>query len=158
LKQIQHETTHNTALAKLSDTGLALADSSQDIRGRKVVDRNEDEIGHVSSLFIDEAEQKVRMIEIRAGGFFGIGERHFLLPVDAITSVDKHEVHINATREHIAGSPTYNPGLLEVPNRSSWEPYYGYYGLSPYWGSGYMYPSFPFEEPDRKNQSHLPRD
>ena len=114
----------------------------------------------MSSLFIDEAERKVRMIEIRAGGFLGIGERHFLIPVDAVARVDKDEVHINLTREHIAGSPHYDPGLIEEPTQSNWEPYYGYYGLSPYWGNGYMYPSFPltFEERDRENQSQIPRD
>jgi len=161
LKQIQHDSiinavpgTSNTALVKLTATSLALADSDQDIRGRKAVDRHDDEIGHVSSLFIDEAERKVRMIEIRAGGFFGIGERHFLIPVDAITSVDKDEVHINLAREHIAGSPPYNPALIEEPTQTNWEPYYGYYGLSPYWGNGYMYPSFPLTvgERDRENR------
>ena len=168
MKQIQRDSTvsaapaakSNTALVKLTNTSLELADFNQDIRGRKVVDRHGDEIGHVSSLFIDEAERKVRMIEIRAGGFFGIGERHFLVPVDAITSVEKDEVHINATREHVAGSPPYDPGLIDQPTQSNWEPYYGYYGLSPYWGYGYMYPGFPLslEERDRKGRSEIPRD
>ena len=168
MKQIQRDskidvapaTTSNAALVKLTNTSLALADAGQDIRGRKVVDRHQDEIGHVSSLFIDEAERKVRMIEIRAGGLFGIGERHFLVPVDAIAAVDKDEVHITVTREHIAGSPPYNPDLIEEPTQSNWEPYYGYYGLSPYWGNGYMYPSFPLtlEQRDRKNRLQIPRD
>ena len=165
MKQIQHDskisaTSSNAALVKLTNTSLMLADSDQDIRGRKVFDRHEHEIGHVSGLFIDEAERKVRMIEIRAGGFFGIGERHFLIPVDAITSVDKDDVHINVTREHVAGSPPYNPDLAEEPVQSNWEPYYGYYGLSPYWGNGYMYPTFPLMlgEHDRENRSQIPRD
>lgn len=134
-----------------------VADPHQDIRGRKVLDRHDHEIGHVNSLFIDEAERKIRMIEIRAGGFFGIGERHFLVPVDAIARADKDEVHINVTREDVAASPPYSPSLVDEPNRSNWEPYYGYYGFSPYWGNGYMYPSFPltFDEPDRSNRSQI---
>ncbi len=137
----------SAALVRLTTTGLTLADYRQDLRGRKVVDRHGDEIGHVSSLFIDEGERKVRLIEIRAGGFLGIGERHFLVPIDAITSFDAGEVRINVTRAHVAGSPPYDPRLVEEPAQS-WEPYYGYYGLSPYWGAGYMYPIFPltFEE------------
>jgi sporulation protein YlmC with PRC-barrel domain len=133
----------NTSLEKLTDTGLALAEPRQDLRGRKVVDRHGAEIGHVSALFIDEHERKVRMLEIRAGGFLGIGDEHFLLPVDAIMQVTKDEVHVNETQERIIHSPRYDPTLIEKPTQQNWEPFYGYYGLSPYWGHGYMYPNMP---------------
>jgi len=95
------------------------------------------------------------MLAIRAGGFLGLGDRHFLLPVDAITSVTKGEVHVNQTRDRIVRSPVYDPTLVETPTQEYWEPYYGYYGLSPYWGSEYMYPHFPIvsEEPSRDERS-----
>jgi sporulation protein YlmC with PRC-barrel domain len=147
--------TTNTELERLKDTGLELEDSAQDIRNRKVVDAHGEDIGHVSALFIDQGERKVRMLEIRAGGFLGLGDRHFLLPVDAITSVTKGEVHVNQTRDRIVRSPVYDPTLVETPTQEYWEPYYGYYGLSPYWGSEYMYPHFPIvsEEPSRDERS-----
>jgi len=110
------------ALEKLSETGLEISDPDFDIRGRKVIDRSGAEVGHVSSLFIDEDKRKVRMLEIRAGGFLGIGERHVLLPVDAITSVSKHDVHVSETRERIVHSPVYDPTLIETPTRDLWEP------------------------------------
>jgi sporulation protein YlmC with PRC-barrel domain len=147
--------TTNSELEKLKDTGLELDDSAQDIRNRKVVDAHGEDIGHVSALFIDRNERKVRMLEVRAGGFLGVGDRHFLLPVDAITSVTKSEVHVNQTRERIVHSPAYDPTLIETPTQEYWAPYYGYYGLSPYWGSEYMYPHFPItsEEPSRDERS-----
>ena len=74
MNQSQHT---NTELAKLSETDLILADSTEDIRGRKVVDSNGEDMGHVGALFIDRDERKVRLLEIRAGGFLGIGDRHF---------------------------------------------------------------------------------
>jgi sporulation protein YlmC with PRC-barrel domain len=131
-------------LHRLKDTGLTLDDVRQDIRGFKVIDRDGHEIGHVSGLFIDEAERKLRMIEVSAGGFLGIGERHVLLPVDAITAVDGHVVHIDQSGEHVAKSPAYDPSIVTRPPASYWEPFYGYYGLSPYWNEGYFYPQFPF--------------
>jgi sporulation protein YlmC with PRC-barrel domain len=144
-----NEPTTNTELEKLSDTDLALADVDQDIRGRKVVDRNGEDIGHVSNLFIDTGERKVRMLEVRAGGFLGLGDRHFLLPVDAITSVGKDDVHVDQTREHILNSPVYDPSLIELPDHEYWEPFYGYYGLPPYWGNAYTYPGFPLSREQR---------
>jgi sporulation protein YlmC with PRC-barrel domain len=141
------QTTPNVSLEKLTDTGLVLADPAQDIRNRKVVDRNGVEIGHVSNLFIDAGDRKVRMLEIRAGGFLGLGARHVLLPVDAITRISKRNVHVNETHERLAHSPAYDPTLLVETTQTEWEPFYGYYGLSPYWGAGYMYPDFPkFDE------------
>ncbi len=153
MSQRQHAT--NTELAKLNDTDLALADSAQDIRNRKVIDRHNEEIGRVSALFIDVGERKVRMLEVRAGGFLGLGDRHFLLPVDAITSVAKDRVHINETRDRVVNSPAYDPALIDRPPREYWEPFYGYYGLSPYWGSGYLYPHFPMSQQEPSEQERL---
>lgn len=154
--KLQHPT--DTPLVKLKDTDLALEDRDQDIRGRKVIDRDGKEIGHISSLFIDEAERKVRMLEIRAGGFLGIGDRHFLLPVDAITKVAKNEVHVNETLDRIVQSPVYAPALVEDPlPQKHWEPFYGYYGLSPYWGDGYLYPTLPMSTEETLLHDHSHR-
>jgi sporulation protein YlmC with PRC-barrel domain len=48
------------ALLRLSDTDLKVADSTEDIRGRKVVDKDGKEIGDVDDLMIDDFERKVR--------------------------------------------------------------------------------------------------
>ena len=152
MSQSQHTT--NNALERLKDTGLELGDSSPDVRGRKVVDRDGEDIGHVSDLFVDQHERKVRMLEVRAGGFLGLGDRHFLLPVDAVTGVTKDEVHVNQTRERIVNSPVYDPKLIEAPPQEYWQPYYGYYGFSPYWGSGYIYRGFPGPRNEFSSDEH----
>ena len=118
-----HQQTTNSEIEKLSDTGLELEDSAQDIRNRKVVDVHDADVGHVSALFIDRAERKVGMLEISGGSFLGFGDHHFLLPVDAITSVDKDRVRIDQTRELVIGSPAYDPTLIEAPTREYWEPF-----------------------------------
>jgi sporulation protein YlmC with PRC-barrel domain len=143
MENAEHES--STALENLNDSELVLENPALDIRGRTVLDRHGLEIGHVSDLFVDAGERKVRMLQLRAGGFAGLGERHFLLPVDAIVSVEKHTVRVNETRERVLDSPAYDPTLLDAPTPSFWEPYYGYYGLLPYWGFGYAYPIFPSE-------------
>jgi sporulation protein YlmC with PRC-barrel domain len=134
---------HDTALQRLGDTDVTLADPDQDIRERKVIDRHGADIGHISNLFIDEDQRKVRMLEIRVGGFLGLGDRHVLLPVDAITKVSKDEVHVSETRDRVVDSPVYDPALVVPPPRETWEPLYSYYGLSPYWLAGNTDPTFP---------------
>ncbi len=147
MSSIQNPT--SSELQKLKDTDLIVGDDAQDVRGRKLVDQHGETIGHVSALFIDASERKVRMLEVRAGGFLGLGDKHFLLPADTVTSIDKDSVYVNHTRERILHSPVYNPHLVEAPTREYWEPFYGYYGLSPYWGAGYLNPGFPLS-PEQK--------
>jgi sporulation protein YlmC with PRC-barrel domain len=154
VSHVQHPP--NAELEKLNATGLELADLGQDIRGRKVIDPSGLEIGHVSNLFIDRGERKVRMVEIHSGGFLGLGGRHVLLPVDCIVSVTSDLVAIKEVRERVANSPAYDPDLIEEPTPDYWEPFYGYYGLAPFWGGGYLYPRFPQERdaPDANAAAH----
>lgn len=128
-------------LHKLSDTNLTVADPAEDIRGLKVVDRQGEEIGHVDDLLIDDRETKVRFLRIASGGFLGLGETKFLMPVDAITRVRDGTVHIDQSREYIAGGPHYDPDLTDQDYYGN---VYGYYGYAPYWGAGYIYPGFPY--------------
>ena len=129
------------SLHKLSDTNLVVADPVEDVRGKKVVDRFGDEIGSVDDLLIDDREKKVRFLQIASGGFLGIGETTFLLPVDAVKKIIGDTVHIDKTREHIAGSPRYDPDLIDDRYLND---IYGYYGFAPYWGPGYVYPAYPY--------------
>jgi sporulation protein YlmC with PRC-barrel domain len=132
-------TRETSKLIKLTDSGQTLT-PEEDIRGFDVKDKDGEDIGKIDELLIDEAENKVRFLEVASGGFLGIGENKSFIPVDAITRIDEN-VHINQTRGHVAGAPAYDP---EVVDQSSYyEDVYGYYGYSPFWGGGYLYPPFP---------------
>jgi CBS domain-containing protein/sporulation protein YlmC with PRC-barrel domain len=128
-------------LVRLSDSDLTLADRAEDIRGLKALDSAGEELGTVDDLFIDEQERMVRFLEVSSGGFLGLGATKFLLPVDMITRITADVVHINQSRERVAGAPTYNPTLVE-------ERYvrdvYSHYGYPPYWGTDYVYPPYPY--------------
>lgn len=130
----QHNDDSHDLLVKLGDTNLTLSDSGEDIRDRKVIDANGQDLGHVSALFIDKKERKVRFLQIGAGGFLGIGEREFLVPIEDVTSISPSEVRISHSLEHVIGSPVYDPALTTERTRDFWNPYYGYYGVAPYWG------------------------
>lgn len=140
------ETPSSVTLHRLSDTGLVLAHRDEDIRGRKVVDAAGEEIGEVDDLLIDDAEKKVRFLRVAAGGFLGLGERKFLIPVDAVTRITGETVHIDRHRDHVAGSPAYDPEVVPLDQRYL-DTVYGYYGFGPYWGAGYVYPPYPYFAP-----------
>jgi sporulation protein YlmC with PRC-barrel domain len=128
------------ALLRLSDTDLTLADRTEDIRGRTVLDEKGEELGEVNDLFIDDREHKVRFLEVSSGGFLGLGATKFLLPVDAITRITDKAVYVNQSRERVAGAPRYDPDLVDERYVSG---VYSHYGYPPYWGPDYRYPPYP---------------
>jgi len=136
--------THSTAsLINLSDADLTIADPEADVRGRSVVDREGEHAGKVQSILVDDREQKVRFLEVESGGFLGIGGETRLVPVDAVTAVTADEVHIDQTRDHVHGSPAYDPEVTRDRD-PYYDSLYGYYGYMPYWAPGYAYPRYPY--------------
>src|SRR5690349_11966486 len=105
-------------LCKLSDTLLMISDPAADVRGRKVLDKDGEEIGSIDDLMIDEREMHIRFLRVVTGGFIGIGETMFLIPVDAVTEITSDSVRVDQTREQVAGGPSYDPEL--VSNELYW--------------------------------------
>ncbi|MCA9836426.1 MAG: PRC-barrel domain-containing protein [Trueperaceae bacterium] len=140
----QIDKSNDFTLMKLSESDQTLADDSADIRGNKVIDKDGQEIGDVNDLLIDNNEHRVRFLEVGAGGFLGISEKTFLIPVDAVTRVHDDHVHLGHTSKKIMDSPDYNPDLIrEKRDVSNWEDTYRWYGYPGFWTSGYRYPGFP---------------
>lgn len=115
---------------------MTAADPGDDVRGRTVIDRAGEEIGEVDALLVDEGEEKVRFLEVAAGGFLGLGERKFLIPVDAVTRIDAKQVHVDQERQRIVGAPAYDPAVTQRPDYD--EDIVGYDGYTPFWGPGYV--------------------
>jgi len=52
----------NATISKLSDSGQTVTPSGDDIRGRKVKDKDGNDLGKVHDLLIDDQEHKVRFL------------------------------------------------------------------------------------------------
>lgn len=113
-------------LVRLSDSELILTDNTQDVYGYDVFDESGEQIGSVEDLYADEQAREVRFLDVAAGGFFGIGERHFLIPVEAVTGVDEGRLTVNQSREKVVDSPPLDRSV--VPRSSYQRDIYEYYG------------------------------
>jgi sporulation protein YlmC with PRC-barrel domain len=134
----------NASLLRLSNTGLVLADASQDVRGLPVKDVEGATIGKVVDLLIDDTEKRVRFLLVSTGGVLGIGEERFLVPVDAIAAIHKDHVHIARTRDHVTSGPRYDPQVTHEQQEPLFADAYAFYGVLPFWAAGYAYPGFPY--------------
>jgi hypothetical protein len=61
------------------------------------------------------------------GGFLGIEERHFLIPIEAVRTVAEGFVVIERTKEQVRGGPELDPNIrLHSELRTKIYEYYGY--------------------------------
>jgi sporulation protein YlmC with PRC-barrel domain len=128
-------------LVAVSNVDLTVADPSEDVRGLEGIDRHGEKIGNVDDLLMDSEEQRVRFLQVAQGGFLGIGEEHFLVPVEAVMRIDAERVHIDLMRGGMGDAPGYSPELAEEPDY--YTDVHGYWGYGPYWAPGYAYPRYP---------------
>jgi sporulation protein YlmC with PRC-barrel domain len=132
-------------LVKLRDSDQTVADRANDIRGRQVVDTDQQTVGKIDALLVDDKENKIRFLEVASGGVLGFGQAKSFIPIDAITKVTKDEVHINQSAENVAVAPLYDPTLVD--QKVFYENTYGHYGVTPFWNANYEYPVYPGEDP-----------
>ena len=99
-------------LIKLSDSeNLRLREPLKNIRGLDVYDRNGEEIGSVEDLFVDQEAQFPRFLDVGAGGFLGIGKKHFLVLFEEVSRHVGEEERVIARQDRykVLGSPDFDP-------------------------------------------------
>ena len=114
-------------LAKLSEVDLVLEEPWQDIRGLDVYDVNGEQIGGVEDLYVDRDSRLPRFLEVSAGGFLGIGKKHFLIPIEEVSrEMGEDRVTVNQPRDKVVESPDFDPD--DVANPDIQRAIHAYYG------------------------------
>jgi hypothetical protein len=119
-------------LTRLDDS-MTPAAGERDVRRYSVVDANNDPIGKVVGLYVDELA-KVRFLHVRGRGFLG-GDTDWLVPLEAVDRVTGSSLYLSHSRTRVSGAPPYDPTL--VAKRSYWSDLYGWFGYPPYWSGTY---------------------
>jgi sporulation protein YlmC with PRC-barrel domain len=95
----------HVTLSNLTGTGMTVKNAADDMRGRKVTDKDGKDVGKVHDVFVDDRQRKARLLLVEHGGFLGIDEKKSFIPVDAISLTTSDDVYINDTRDHVAEAP-----------------------------------------------------
>jgi hypothetical protein len=81
-------------------------------------------MGSVGDLYIDRQEREVRFLEVRAGGFLGMGEKCYLVPVEAVTELAEDRVTIEPGRtEKVDGPAPFDTKVASPPTDYASHPY-----------------------------------
>ncbi len=101
-------------LVKMSDSGFGVNSRESDIRRLGVFNRNGEQIGSVEDFYVDTQERKVRFLEVGTGGFMGLGEKRFLIPVEAVTYFREGGVTVGEGGEKIRESPPFDTKIIPL--------------------------------------------
>src|SRR5919112_222294 len=113
---MMHPTRAGIGLIRLGDSDFVSANPEDDLRGKAVYDAQGQRIGSVSDLYIGRKEREVRFLEVGAGGFLGIGEKNYLVPVEAVVEVAEDRVNIEPGRtEKVEGPAPFNTKVAPPP-------------------------------------------
>ena len=113
---MRHPTRAGIGLVRLGDSDFVPANPEDDLCGKAVYTIDGKVIGSVEDLYIDRQEREVRFLEVGAGGFLGIGEKHLLVPVEAVTEVAAGRVTIEPGRtERVAGPARFDTKVALPP-------------------------------------------
>jgi sporulation protein YlmC with PRC-barrel domain len=109
-------------LVKVDDFEGDLEEHWQGARGRKVIDKNGDEVGTVEELYVWEAPSTVHLIAVSGD------ERSFLIPVHAVTNVDEKAIALEVGKGKLMDSPEFESE--DVPDSETRRAAFEFYGYS----------------------------
>jgi len=113
------------ALIKLRDSDLPRGSTAKALLDSDVYDRDGERMGTVKDLYVDTEDGDLRFLDVGAGGFLGLGEKHFMIPMEAVTDTGSG-VTIEQSREKVEGSPIVD--TKGVPEDAYQHEVYDYYG------------------------------
>ena len=114
------------ALIKLRDSDLPRDPNAKALLDGELYDREGEKIGTVKDLYVDTEDEDVRFLDVGAGGFLGLGEKHFMVPMEVVTDTSGGGVTIEQSREKVEGSPELD--TKGVPEDAYQQEVYDYYG------------------------------
>ena len=111
-----HPTHAGIGLVRMGESSFVPANPEDDVRTKDVYTIDGKVIGSVEDLYIDRHEREVRFLEVGTGGFLGIGEKHLLVPVEAVVEVAAGRVTIEPERtEKVEGPAPFDTKVAPPP-------------------------------------------
>ncbi len=99
-----------------------------EIRQTMVIDSGENIVGAVENLYVEEDGRRLRFLDVVTSGLLGLGRKHHLVPVEAVSEEDPGFIRLGVGQETVESAPTFpNPRVApEEEYRRAIREHYGY--------------------------------
>ena len=78
-----------------------------ELRQRSVFDSGTRHIGEVANLYVDD-DRKLHFVDVVTSGFLGLGKKHHLVPVEAITDESPGAITLGVDQETVERAPAFS--------------------------------------------------
>ena len=103
--------------------------------GDRVVNAAGETLGRVEDFVVDLSSGTVEFVILSFGGFLGVGDRLFPVPLEALQPAD-HGFVLTIPQERLRNAPAFDrTGWPDVADRRWASAVHRYYGYRPYWES-----------------------
>lgn len=109
--------------------------SATTIVGDAVVNHGGEDLGDIKDLMIDLNGGRVRYAVLSFGGFLGVGDKLFAVPLEVLELDDENERFVlDVDRERLENAPGFDKDHWPDTSDEAWQvEVYEYYGRTPYW-------------------------
>jgi sporulation protein YlmC with PRC-barrel domain len=108
--------------------------SSDTLEGNEVINQAGEDLGTVETFMIDPEDGRVEYAVLSFGGFLGMGDKLFAVPMQALTLVpNEHKFRLNESKERLKNAPGFDKNNWPDMSDSAWSrSIYDYYGYEPH--------------------------
>ena len=128
-----------------SDTDLGTYQKKPDVRnvlrtteivGSRVVNSNGEKLGKIENIMLDLQHGCIAYAVMMSGGVFGLGHKHYPIPIGALTYDDTdREFILSIDVDKMKDAPSFHPDTWPNMNEKDWgEMVHKHYDITPYWG------------------------
>lgn len=103
--------------------------------GCKVENSKGENLGKIESVMLDLNKGRIAYAVLSFGGFLGMGDKLFPVPMEAIQfHAERETCVLDVDKETLKNAPGYDRDTLPDVNDQAWKTrIFSHYGYSPYW-------------------------
>ena len=109
--------------------------SATTLIGDAVVNTAGENLGELEDFMLDLPNGRIRYAVLSFGGFLGMGDKLFAVPVEALTiDTENKRLILDVTKERLENAPGFDKDNWPDTAEPEWQlEVYKHYGYSPYW-------------------------
>jgi len=108
------------------------------IKGEKVINKDGEHLGKIEDLMIDLENRRVIYAILSIGGFLGIGDKHFAIPLEALSyRPNERAFLLDVSKDVLEEAEGFDKDYIPS-NRNALASIYTHYGYKPYWQTGVL--------------------
>lgn len=105
--------------------------SSSSITGTDVKNAQGENLGNIKDLMIDTESGTINYIVVSFGGFLGLGDKYFAIPMEAFSvDTNDHSFRLNVAKEKLENAPGFDKDNWPQTADNYWDNLYNHYGVT----------------------------